>query len=205
MAKFFSKDEKFFKIFCEMSGHILEAAKILDTMFRDPEADLVELLAKINDLEHKGDELTHRVIDELNKTFITPIDREDLHDLSKALDDVLDMINVTADRLVLFRIKMPINEVKEMSGILLNQVKEISAAIFSLQDDEKVVKRCIEINRLENDADRLFQVAIGRLFEEEKDAIEVIKRKEIIDHIEIATDKAEDVANVLETIIVKNA
>ncbi|MBP1610250.1 MAG: hypothetical protein H6Q04_2485 [Acidobacteria bacterium] len=205
MAKFFSKDEKFFKIFCEMSGHILEAAKILDTMFRDPEADLVELLAKINDLEHKGDELTHRVIDELNKTFITPIDREDLHDLSKALDDVLDMINVTADRLVLFRIKMPINEVKEMSGILLNQVKEISAAIFSLQDDEKVVNRCIEINRLENDADRLFQVAIGRLFEEEKDAIEVIKRKEIIDHIEIATDKAEDVANVLETIIVKNA
>jgi len=205
MAKFFSKDEKFFKIFCEMSGHILEAAKILDTMFRDPEAELVELLAKINDLEHKGDELTHRVIDELNKTFITPIDREDLHDLSKALDDVLDMINVTADRLVLFRIKMPINEVKEMSGILLNQVKEISAAIFSLQDDEKVVNRCIEINRLENDADRLFQVAIGRLFEEEKDAIEVIKRKEIIDHIEIATDKAEDVANVLETIIVKNA
>ena len=205
MAKFFSKDEKFFKIFCEMSGHILEAAKILDTMFRDPEADLVELLAKINDLEHKGDELTHRVIDELNKTFITPIDREDLHDLSKALDDVLDMINVTADRLVLFRIKMPINEVKEMSGILLNQVKEIAAAIFSLQDDEKVVNRCIEINRLENDADRLFQVAIGRLFEEEKDAIEVIKRKEIIDHIEIATDKAEDVANVLETIIVKNA
>ena len=205
MAKFFSKNEKFFKIFCEMSGHILEAAKILDTMFKDPEADLVELLAKINDLEHKGDELTHRVIDELNKTFITPIDREDLHDLSKALDDVLDMINVTADRLVLFRIKMPINEVKEMSGILLNQVKEISAAIFSLQDDEKVVNRCIEINRLENDADRLFQVAIGRLFEEEKDAIEVIKRKEIIDHIEIATDKAEDVANVLETIIVKNA
>jgi uncharacterized protein len=205
MAKFFNKDEKFFKIFCEMSGHILEAAKILDKMFRDPEADLVDLLGKIKDLEHKGDELTHRVIEELNKTFITPIDREDLHDLSKALDDVLDMINVTADRLVLFRIKMPMNELQEMSGILLNQVKEISAAIYSLQDDEKVVNRCIEINRLENDADHLFQVAIGRLFEEEKDAIEVIKRKEIIDHIEIATDKAEDVANVLETIIVKNA
>jgi uncharacterized protein len=205
MAKFFNKDEKFFKIFCEMSGHILEAGKILDTMFKDPEADLVSLSGKIRDLEHKGDELTHRVIDELNKTFITPIDREDLHDLSKALDDVLDLIDVTADRLILFRIKMPINEAQEMSGILFNQVKEIRDAIFSLQDDEKVVNRCIEINRLENDADRLFQVAIGRLFEEEKDAIEVIKRKEIIDLIEIATDKAEDVANVLETIIVKNA
>jgi uncharacterized protein len=205
MAKFFSKDEKFFKIFCEMSGHILEAAKILEEMFRDAEADLISLLEKVRDLEHKGDELTHRVIEELNKTFITPIDREDLHDLSKALDDVLDLINVTADRLVLFRIKMPSKELQELSGILLNQVKEIRDAIFSLQDDEKVVNRCIEINRLENDADHLFQVAIGRLFEEEKDAIEVIKRKEIIDVIEFATDKAEDVANVLETIIVKHA
>jgi uncharacterized protein len=205
MAKFFNKDEKFFKIFCEMAGHILEAGMLLDTMFKDPEADLVPLLEKIRDLEHKGDELTHRVIEELNKTFITPIDREDIHDLSKALDDVLDLINVTADRLVLFRIKTPINEVREMSAILLNQVREISAAIFSLQDDEKVINRCIEINRLENDADHLFQVAIGNLFEEVKDAIEVIKRKEIIDLIEIATDKAEDVANVLETIVVKNA
>jgi uncharacterized protein len=205
MAKFFNKDEKFFKIFCEMSGHILEAGKILDSMFKDPEADNVVLAGKIKDLEHKGDELTHRVIDELNKSFITPIDREDIHDLSTALDDVLDLIDVTAGRLVLFQIKQPIDEAKEMSGILLNQVKEISAAIFSLQDDEKVVNRCIEINRLENDADRLFQIAIGRLFEEVKDAIEVIKRKEIIDLVERATDKAEDVANVLETIIVKNA
>jgi uncharacterized protein len=205
MAKFFKKDEKFFKIFCEMSGHILEAGKLLDKMFRDSEADPVGLLEKIRELEHKGDELTHKVIDELNKTFITPIDREDIHDLSKALDDVLDMINVTADRFVLFRIKTPISELQEMSGVLLNQVKEISDAIFSLQDDEKVVTRCIEINRLENDADHLFQLAIGRLFEEVKDAIEVIKCKEIIDHLEIATDKAEDVANVLETIIVKNA
>jgi len=205
MAKFFNKDEKFFKIFCEMSGHILEAAKLLDKMFRDPEVDLVVLLEKIRELEHKGDELTHKVIDELNKTFITPIDREDIHDLSKALDDVLDMINVTADRFVLFRIKTPFIDLQEMSSILLNQVKEISDAIFSLQDDEKVVNRCIEINRLENAADHLFQIAIGRLFEEVKDAIEVIKRKEIIDHLEIATDKAEDVANVLETIIVKNA
>jgi uncharacterized protein len=205
MAKFFNKDEKFFKIFCEMSGHILEAGKILEKMFNDPEADNVVLAGKIKDLEHKGDELTHRVIDELNKSFITPIDREDIHDLSKALDDVLDLIDVTAGRLVLFQIKQPIEEANEMSGILLNQVKEISSAIFSLQDDEKVVNRCIEINRLENDADRLFQTAIGRLFEEVKDAIEVIKRKEIIDLVERATDKAEDVANVLETIIVKNA
>jgi uncharacterized protein len=205
MAKFFNKDEKFFKIFCEMSGHILEAAKILDAMLRDPEGDLVSLAGKIKDLEHKGDELTHRVIDELNKTFITPIDREDIHDLSTALDDVLDLIDGTAGRIVLFQIKKPISEVPQMSAILLSQVREISAAVSNLQDDDKVVNRCIEINRLENDADRLFQTAIGHLFEEVKDPIDVIKRKEIIDLIELATDKAEDVANVLETIMVKNA
>jgi uncharacterized protein len=205
MAKFFNKDEKFFRIFCEMSGHILEAAKILDSMVRDPEGDLVSMAGKIKDLEHKGDELTHRVIDELNKTFITPIDREDIHDLSTALDDVLDLIDATAGRIVLFQIRQPISEVPEMSAILLNQVKEISAAVSNLHDDDKVVNRCIEINRLENDADRLFQTAIGHLFDEVKDAIDVIKRKEIIDLIEVATDKAEDVANVLETIMVKNA
>jgi len=106
---------------------------------------------------------------------------------------------------VLFKITDPIPEVPEMATVLLSQVKEISAAVSKLQDNDHVVERCIEINRLENDGDRLFQTAIGRLFDEVKDPINVIKRKEIIETLEHATDKAEDVANVLETIIVKNA
>jgi uncharacterized protein len=205
MAKIFKKDEKFFKIFGQMTIYILEAAEILENMLRNPEGDMVSLAAKIKDLEHKGDELTHRVIVELNKTFITPIDREDIHDLCAALDDVLDLIDSTATRIVLFQITKPIRSVPEMCGVLLSQVKTIGAAVSNLQDNDHVVERCIEINSLENDADRLFQSAIAALFEEVKDPIEVIKRKEIIETLEAATDKAEDVANVLESIIVKNS
>jgi hypothetical protein len=204
MTKIFKKDEKFFKIFGQMTVYILEAAEILGSMVRNPAADLVPLASKIKDLEHKGDELTHRVIDELNKTFITPIDREDIHDLSAALDDVLDLIDSTATRIVLFRITDPIRAVPEMCTVLLNQAMEIGAAVSNLQDNDHVVERCIEINRLENDGDRLFQSAIASLFEDVKDPIDVIKRKEIIETLEAATDKAEDVANVLESIIVKN-
>src|SRR5512136_3467344 len=121
MAKIFKKDEKFFKIFGQMTVYILEATEMLGTMLRNPEGDLVSLAAKIKDLEHKGDELTHRVIDELNKTFITPIDSEDIHDMSAALDDVLDLIDNTATRIVLFRITEPIRAVPEMCAVLLSQ------------------------------------------------------------------------------------
>lgn len=204
MSKLFKKDEKFFKIFGQMTVYILEAAEILGNMLRNPTADLAPFASKIKDLEHKGDELTHRVIDELNKTFITPIDREDIHDLSAALDDVLDLIDNTATRIVLFKITEPIRDVPEMCAVLLSQAMELGAAVSNLQDNDHVVERCIEINRLENDADRLFQSAIASLFNEVKDPIDVIKRKEIIETLEAATDKAEDVANVLESIIVKN-
>lgn len=204
MAKLFKKDEKFFKIFGQMSVYILEAAELLGNMVRNPGADLPPIASKIKDLEHRGDELTHHVMDELNKTFITPIDREDIHDLSAALDNVLDLIDSTATRIVLFRIAEPIRSVPEMCAVLLNQAMEIGAAVSNLQDNDHVVERCIEINRLENDADRLFQSAIAALFDEVKDPIDVIKRKEIIETLEAATDRAEDVANVLESIVVKN-
>jgi predicted phosphate transport protein (TIGR00153 family) len=205
MVKLFTKEEKFFKIFGLMSAHILEATEILGKIFGDPSGDHQSYVSRIKELEKQGDDLTHEVIDLLNKTFITPIDREDIHDLMTALDDVLDLVYATASRITLFRVKDPIPEGTEICGVLLSQVKEIAVAVDKLQDNDHVIERCIEINRLENDADRLFQVAIGRIFEEVKDPIDVIKRKEIIETLEIATDKAEDVANVLQTIMVKNA
>jgi uncharacterized protein len=204
MSKIFKKDDKFFKIFGEMTVHIIEAAEILTTMVNAPAADASFLAMQIKDLEHKGDELTHHVIKELHKTFITPIDREDIHDLGSALDDVLDLIDNVAARIVLFRISEPIHGVPEICSVLLSQAKEIGAAVSDLKNNDRVVEHCIEINRLENDADRHFQAAMGWLFENVKDPIEVIKRKEIIETIEAATDVAEDVANVLESIIVKN-
>lgn len=204
MAKLLKKDEKFFRIFGQMTLHIIEAAELLGHMVRNPKDELGPIAAKIKDLEHKGDDLTHKVIDELNKTFITPIDREDIHDLSAALDDVLDLIDAAATRIVLFGITEPIKAVPEICAVLLRQAETIGAAVSNLQDNDHVVERCIEINSLENDADRLFQTAIAALFNEVKDPIDVIKRKEIIETLEVATDKAEDVANVLESIIVKN-
>jgi hypothetical protein len=205
MVKLFKKDEKFYRFFNQMTVHILEAAEILKQMVSEPDGELQSAAGRIKDLEHLGDDLTHTVIGELNKTFITPIDREDIHDLSMALDDVLDIIDATAGRMVLFQIRAHIHGVPEMASVLLDQVKEIAAAVNRLQDNDHVVERCVEINRLENDADRLFQSAIGRLFQEVSDPIDVIKRKEIIDSMERATDKAEDVSNVLESIVVKNA
>ena len=205
MAKLFTKDEKFFHLFVQMSQHIVEAAEALKQILEDPAGQSLVCSARIKELEHKGDELTHRVIQELNKTFITPIDREDIHDLCTCLDDVLDLIDSTAARIVMFKITEIISDLPEMAAVLLSQANEIEAAVSKLQDNDHVEERCIEINRLENDADRLFQSAIGRLFEEVKDPIDVIKRKEIIDTLERATDKAEDVANILETITVKNA
>jgi predicted phosphate transport protein (TIGR00153 family) len=205
MSKLFKKDQKFFQMFGQMSQHILEAAEILGQMIKNPTGDLQQLAGKIKDLEHKGDEVTHHVIEELNKTFITPIDREDIHDLCLAMDDVLDLIDATAGRMVLFKVRESIHGIAAMLDVLQNQAREIEAALNSLKDNERVIEHCIEINRLENDADRIFQTAIGHLFDEVKDPIDVIKRKEIIETLEKATDKAEDVANVLETIVVKNA
>ena len=205
MPKLFKKDKKFFGMFGQMTQHILNAAGILGEMIQNPAGDLQRLATKIKDLEHEGDEVTHNVIRELNKTFVTPIDREDIHDLCLAMDDVLDLIDATAGRMVLFHISESICGIPEMWAVLQNQAKEIGVAVEKLQDADHVIEHCIEINRLENDADRIFQMAIGNLFEKVKDPIDVIKRKEIIETLERATDKAEDVANVLETILVKNA
>lgn len=204
MSKLFKKDEKFFKIFGQMTVYILEAAEILGSMLRNPTADLAPLAAKIKDIEHKGDELTHRVIDELNKTFITPIDREDIHDLSAALDDVLDLIDNTATRIVLFRITEPIRAVPEMCAVLLSQVMEMGAAVSNLQDNDHVVERCIEINRLENLADDVLAHAITDLFKG-GDAITIIKYKDIYQMLEMATDKCEDAANVLSDIAIRHS
>ncbi|MDR1726796.1 MAG: DUF47 family protein [Acidobacteriota bacterium] len=204
MAQLFKKDEKFFNIFSEMTVHILEAAQLLQTMLGTPTVDQAPLAQKIKDLEHKGDALTHHVIDELNKTFITPIDREDIQRLCSALDDVIDLMDSVAKCIVLYKIKEPITAVPEICSVLLSQAKELGEAVSVLRNSDNVIAHCIEINRLENEADQHRQTAIAALFDHVKDPIEVIKRKEIIETLEAATDKAEDVANVLESIIVKN-
>lgn len=204
--KFFPKEIDFFEIFDRASVNITKAATLLVSLMEN--FDNIEIRAKeIHGLEQDGDMLTHDIMKKLNKTFITPIDREDLYALASRLDDILDLIWAVADRLTVFKLKESTNEAIVMSKDLLTTAEYVHKAIKKLKEKNysHVQEYCIEINRLENRIDRGFRDALGKLFDEIKDPILIIKWKEIYEHLEDASDKCEDVANVIESIVLKNA
>ena len=204
--RFFPKTIDFFEIFDRIASNISKAASVFVSLMEN--FDNVDTMAKeIHELEQDGDVLTHDVMKKLNKTFITPIDREDLHALVSTLDDILDLIWAAADRLTVFKIKESTKEGIKMSKDLLITVEFVHKAIKELKEKNysHVQEYCIEINKLENRIDRAFRDALGYLFNEIKDPILIIKWKEIYEHLEDASDKCEDVANVLEAIVLKNA
>jgi hypothetical protein len=204
--RFFPKTIDFFEIFDRIASNISKAASVFVSLMEN--FDNVDTMAKeIHELEQDGDVLTHDVMKKLNKTFITPIDREDLHALVSTLDDILDLIWAAADRLTVFKIKESTKEGIKMSKDLLITVEFVHKAIKELKEKNysHVQEYCIEINKLENRIDRGFRDALGYLFDEIKDPILIIKWKEIYEHLEDASDKCEDVANVLEAIVLKNA
>jgi hypothetical protein len=162
-------------------------------------------VAEIRRIERSGDEMTHAILTKLNQTFITPFDREDIHRLASSLDDVLDFINAAGARIIMYRITNPPPEALDLSRLILQQAQELHRALPLLRKNGDILTHCVEINRIENEADVVSRAAIGRLFDEEKDPINLIKIKELIEFLEMATDKAEDVANVLETVILKNS
>ena len=200
------KDEKFFQFFKEMTTNIIEAAKLLKDMldkFEDPPASQL----KIKDLEHKGDSITHQVIQKLNKTFVTPLDREDIYSLASKLDDILDLIDASSQRLIMYNVETISPEAKSLGFLILQSCQAVEKAVAMLgkKSNEQIFEACVEINALENEADRVFREAITRLFKEEKDPIKLIMWKEIYEILERATDKCEDAANILESVVVKNA
>lgn len=204
--KFFPKEIDFFEIFDRAALNVTKAATLLVSLMEN--FDNVDARAKeIYEVEQDGDMLTHDIMKKLNKTFITPIDREDLHALASSLDDVLDLIWASVDRLAVFKIKEPTKEAIVMSKDLLTTAEVIHKAIKKLKEKNYsyVQEYCIEINRLENRVDRAFRDALGALFDDVKDPILIIKWKEIYEHLEDASDKCEDVANVLESIVLKYA
>jgi len=160
----------------------------------------------VQKIEQHGDELTHNILTKLNQTFITPFDREDIHQLASSLDDVLDFVNASGARLVMYRISNPPAAAGELAKIILLQSQELQKAVALLQKQKngEVLAHCVEINRLENEADQVSQKGITTLFDNEKDPINLIKIKELLEFLERATDKAEDAANVLETVVLKN-
>jgi predicted phosphate transport protein (TIGR00153 family) len=202
------QEKKFFPLFEKASGNLLETSGVLIKMVNCTDADKRrELLREIERLEHIGDSVTHEIFTELSTTFITPFDREDIHALTSAVDDVVDFIHGSAKRIELYKIHVPDANISKFAELIEKGAEELHKAISGLRDLKNVDairSACVRINSIENHADDIFDNAIARLFVEQTDAIEIIKIKEVLSVLETATDKCEDAANVLETIIVKN-
>jgi len=201
---FMPKDDRFFQLFEESAQNIFKGSKLLKEMvdnYSEAEAKAKEIF----DVEFEGDRITHDIIRHLNKTFITPLDREDIYNLASKMDDILDLIESVTDRMVIYKIEEPTPEACKLVDIILRMTEVITWGVSNLKNLGHVYDHCIEINRLENEADRVARDAISRLFDQEKDPIAVIKWKEIYEKLEDTTDSCEDVANILESVVLKNA
>ena len=201
--KILPKEKKFFDFLSELSGHILDAATLLNEMLIKFE-NIGEYKSKIRMIEHKADEVSRKISKELNETFITPIDREDIFQLVHALDNVVDSIDVIANRIFVFKVKNPIEFGPQLSELLLEQAKIIVEAVKDIDDFKETDKKLVAIHRLESEGDVIFQQAIAQLFENEKDVVELIKKKEILEILEKAIDRAQRIAILLEGILIKN-
>jgi predicted phosphate transport protein (TIGR00153 family) len=204
---FMPREQKFFDLFEQSSQNIIKASKALKEMV-DSWQFIDSRVAEITELEHDGDSITHQIISLLHRTFVTPFDREDIALLAHTMDDVLDFIHSAADAMFIYRVKKPTDRAKELADVILLAVQEMEKAVLSLRHKgqfKQMLERCVEINRLENAADRIYRAAIGELFEKSKDMAEIIKWREIYEHMETATDRCEDVADVIEGVALKNA
>lgn len=204
MTPLIPRDNTFFEMFAQMSSNLMNGARAMVDLFADYK-EVDSKIAELRRIERIGDEMTHNVFTKLNQTFITPFDREDIHELASSLDDVLDFLNAAGARIIMYRITNPPPAALELSRLIFLQAQELHRALPLLRKNGDILTHCVEINRLENEADVVSRAAIGRLFDEEKDPITLIKNKELLEFLETATDKAEDVANVLETVVLKNS
>jgi predicted phosphate transport protein (TIGR00153 family) len=194
----------FYDLFVKQADNIHVGAKALLEMLGHY-TGVPEQVQIIKAIEHNGDDITHSILTKLNQTFITPFDREDIHELGSQLDDVIDLIDAAASRFVLYRVDAVRAGTIDLVKVLVSTTAEVAEALRALENPEKALKHCIEINRYENESDRLCRTLIAQLFDEERDPVQIIKWKEIFEVIETAVDKCEDVANVIEGVIVKSA
>jgi uncharacterized protein len=197
------REEKFYSDFQALAVELHGGAVLLEAMLK-PERPLWDKADDINDVEHKCDSITHEIIQRLNRTFVTPLDREDIHALARSLDDVMDAIDACASLVRLYRLDTVRFGARELAQVVTAATSEIRPALDALEQNKGLITHAVEINRLENEADRIHQRAVGQLFEDERDPIMVMKWKETLDFLEAATDRCEDVANVLEGVMVKH-
>ncbi len=204
LSKLMPREHAFFELFIAQAENVHQGAAALVELLEHYENVTVQV-EKIKRIEHTGDELTHDLLTRLNQTFITPFDREDIHNLSSKVDDVLDLTDAVAARLVTYNVNSIRPGFVDLARILLQSTDEVRKAVAKLERHDGMLDHCIEINRLENEGDRLSRVMIAQLFIEEKDPVELIKWKELVEVLETAIDKCEDVANVIEGVGLKNA
>src|SRR5687767_5747428 len=198
------REDVYFELFTQMAGKIEEAASTLIEMLDTPNADLNSFRRRIKDIEHGCDQLTHQITNKLNKSFITPFDREDIYTLAVALDDICDYIDAGVRAVVMYGIVEQNAHSRQLARIIRDLGVEIKAAVSVLSRPNGINERFKEIHRLENEADEVYFRAIGQLFAEEKDPIAVIKWKEFYEILENATDRCESVANIIESIVLKH-
>jgi len=199
------REKKFFVLFEQSAQNVVKIAQQLRDMVHTWE-NVKERVEVITKLEHEGDAITHQIIAELHRTFVTPFDREDIVLLAESLDDITDFINSAADAMLLYKVERPTNKVKELTDILIQAVVEVEKGVSEIRgsiDRNKLLKLCVEINRLENVGDSVHRSALAELFINSIDFAYLIKWREIYDDIETAIDRCEDVANTLEGIALK--
>jgi len=204
MFRLFPRNLAFFDLFHEAAQNMVLGSRLLKEMM-ETYHDVEQKAREIKRVESAGDSITHTIFRNLNQTFITPIDREDIYALASGIDDVLDWVEATADQLVVFKIEKPTQEAIQLADIIYRSAEELGRGIDQLSKVKDMNATFVTVNSLENEADRIARDAIARLFENEKDPIMVIKWKEIYENLEEGTDRCEDVANVLEQIMLKHA
>lgn len=206
---FIPQDRMFFPLFDKAAANLAEGGKaIVQLVLATTPEEKTKWFREIERIEHVGDEITHEIFKELSKNFITPYDREDIHRLVSSIDDVLDYIHGSSKRMELYKLTVVTNDVVKLAELIQTGTEELRRAIFELKNMRKmrdITDSLVRINSIENHADDIFDNAVAKLFENEKDAIQIIKLKEVLSALETATDKCEDAANVIESIIVKMA
>ncbi len=203
--RFLPREEEFFDLFVAVATRCVEAASLLQELLTGRPERGAYCAEAIKRLENEADGVTHEVVNRLDRTFITPIDREDIHLLASDLDDVIDRIDGTARRAQIFRLGRAPEGIAELCDVMRRITSEISTAVGKLRGKDDVMRHCIEAKRLEEEGDAVYHRMLGQLFDREKDPIAIIKWKEIYDNLETTIDEAEDVANDIESIVLKHA
>jgi predicted phosphate transport protein (TIGR00153 family) len=206
-GRFLPREHGFFDFFDQHAAKTVDGAKEF-LLLASNDVDIRAAAKRIKEIEHEADVITHHCVEALHKTFITPLERDDIYRLITRMDDVMDLVEAASERIALYEIPRMTDESRALADVLVRSTEEVQRALRGLRDmrhAEAVIKSCIDINRMENEADEVLRAAVARLFKEEKDPITVIKWKEIYENLEAATDRCEDVANIIEGVVLEHA